>query len=770
MFSTKARTIAELSNYSINATIPDFIFFTVSQWQEHRNQILLNLEETFKDKSLIVRSSCLHEDTKTSSNAGAYLSILDVEKENLETSINKVIKSYEPDVSPNDEVLVQPMLENVIRSGVAFSHDPNTRSPYRVINWTNGDTTDSVTSGLSGRVWIQPAHSYKNSSKDVSEIIYLIDQLEKILGNDPFEIEFAYTKDENANKIKLWLLQARPLVINGEINSVETLHKNLTIISDKVDKSSLKHPSILGNKALFGVMPDWNPAEIIGIRPRPLSLSLYRELVTDTIWAYQRDNYGYRNLRSFPLMPHFLGLPYIDIRLSFNSFIPADLNESVASRLVDYYIQRLAEEPALHDKVEFEIVFSAYTLDIKERVKILEDNEFSKNEINTLLKSLKNLTNNIIARNGLPKKDALKIEILTKRREELYLTTSDPINRIYWLLEDCKRYGTLPFAGLARSGFIAVQFLKSMINIGLLSTDEYELFMSSLCTVSKKLSQDISSLDKQVFLSNYGHLRPGTYDILSQRYDEAPDTYFDWNNIPKQSNYNDSFLMSLSQMRELRGLLNEHNLETDPVSLFDFIQSGIEQRELAKFHFSKNLSDALSLIAKVGSNHGFSSEDMSYCDISVFKELYVGATDIDVLIGNSIEQGKNRFKTTSQLSLPPVLNSSKDVWGFEYLESTPNFITQKKILASVVMGDEKNNLSSSIVCISHADPGYDWLFSYDIGGLITAWGGVNSHMAIRAGELGIPSMIGCGEILYNKCVQAKKILLDCESRTIEIVQ
>ena len=86
------------------------------------------------------------------------------------------------------------------------------------------------------------------------------------------------------------------------------------------------------------------------------------------------------------------------------------------------------------------------------------------------------------------------------------------------------------------------------------------------------------------------------------------------------------------------------------------------------------------------------------------------------------------------------------------------------------MGDEKNNLSSSIVCISHADPGYDWLFSYDIGGLITAWGGVNSHMAIRAGELGIPSMIGCGEILYNKCVQAKKILLDCESRTIEIVQ
>ena len=31
-------------------------------------------------------------------------------------------------------------------------------------------------------------------------------------------------------------------------------------------------------------MPDWNPAEIIGIKPKPLALSLYRELITDHIW------------------------------------------------------------------------------------------------------------------------------------------------------------------------------------------------------------------------------------------------------------------------------------------------------------------------------------------------------------------------------------------------------------------------------------------------------------------------------------------------------
>ena len=81
------------------------------------------------------------------------------------------------------------------------------------------------------------------------------------------------------------------------------------------------HPYLIGKRTVFGVMPDWNPAEIVGVRPQPLALSLYRELITDAIWAYQRNNYGYRNLRSFPLMPNFFGLPYIDVRLSFNSFI-----------------------------------------------------------------------------------------------------------------------------------------------------------------------------------------------------------------------------------------------------------------------------------------------------------------------------------------------------------------------------------------------------------------------------------------------------------------
>ena len=54
-------------------------------------------------------------------------------------------------------------------------------------------------------------------------------------------------------------------------------------------------------------------------------------------------------------MMSFSGLPYIDARVSFNSFIPADLEPNLSNRLVDYYIDELINKPALHDKIEFKI-------------------------------------------------------------------------------------------------------------------------------------------------------------------------------------------------------------------------------------------------------------------------------------------------------------------------------------------------------------------------------------------------------------------------------
>jgi hypothetical protein len=766
-FSTKAGTLAALQGTINTAHIAPLHHFKVVQWYSDRSLCLSTIVKTLGTGPWIVRSSCCREDSRTTSNAGAFLSILNVDENTLEKAVEEVIFSY-GHLEPTDEVLIQPMLTQVVRSGVAFSHDPNTCAPYRVVNWIEGEDTAAVTGGMGGKVWQQAAYSSVTPPPTVASVVVLIGELLSLFGNVPLDCEFAVTCGEHGEQ--LWLLQARPLVLTATPQSEVLQAACLESIQLKVERGMQPHPFLMGRRTVYGVMPDWNPAEIVGIRPKPLALSLYRELITDSIWAYQRHNYGYRNLRSFPLMPHFFGLPYIDVRLSFNSFIPADLDEKLAGRLVDHYIDRLLMQPTLHDKVEFEIVFSCYTLDLPQRLERLAGAGFAKQETEAIAESLRKLTNRIVhPKDGLWRVDASKIDSLILRREQLLSSSADPLERIYWLLEDGKRYGTLPFAGLARAGFVAVQMLKSLVAVDVLSESEYDAFIGGVLTVSGQLARDSATIDKPTFLARYGHLRPGTYDILSPRYDEAPDLYFDWNKRPPVPKPTAPFALTLAQMREIVKLLEMHGLHPDPVGLFDFIQAGIELREFAKFHFTRNLSDSLALIAEIGSQYGITSEDLSYCDIGVFKELHVSAADTKDSILRSIDQGKQRYAETLRISLPPLISKPEDVWAFEWPEAAPNFITQKQVTAEVISCDSREQLAGSIVCIPNADPGFDWLFAYPLAGLITAWGGANSHMAIRAGELGLPAVIGAGESLYRRWSGAQRLHLDCAGRRVEVL-
>ncbi|HEX5393430.1 MAG TPA: PEP-utilizing enzyme [Rhodocyclaceae bacterium] len=766
-FATKAGTLAALQGRLQMASIAPLIYFSVKDWREDRQAWLDKTSETLGCGPWIVRSSCRREDGLTASNAGAFLSLPNVQPAELAEAVEQVVASYGTS-QDEDEILIQPMLVGVVRSGVAFSHDPGTCAPYRVINWSEGNNTAAVTGGEGGFTWQQAALSPLPPPPHLTRVVSLLEELLQIFGDTPLDCEFATTIE--GNQETLWLLQARPLVLTRQVEAGTDQAERLQRIHHKIARGIQPHPFLMGKRTVYGVMPDWNPAEIVGTRPKPLALSLYRELVTDTIWAYQRHNYGYRNLRSFPLMPHFFGLPYIDVRLSFNSFIPADLDEGLAGRLVDYYIDRLLSEPTLHDKVEFEIVFSCYTLDLPERLERLECAGFSKSERETLSNSLRKLTNRIIhPKDGLWRGDARKLDILSNRREQLLASSADPLERIYWLLEDAKRYGTLPFAGLARAGFISVQILKSLVAVGVFSQADYDAFLGSISTVSGQLARDRATLDKATFLSRYGHLRPGTYDILSPRYDEAPETYFDWEQRPPAPPPATPFSLTLPQMREVVKLLEAHGLQPDPVGLFDFLQAGIELRELAKFHFTRNLSDALALIGEVGAQYGISRDDLAYCHISAFQELHVAAADTKAGLLRSIEQGKAQYAETLRTSLPPLISSPDDVWGFQWPEAAPNFITQKQITARVTKAADKHQLDGAIVCIPNADPGFDWLFAYPIAGLITAWGGANSHMAIRAGELGLPSVIGAGEVLYQRWSKAAHLHVDCAGKRVEVI-
>ena len=77
-----------------------------------------------------------------------------------------------------------------------------------------------------------------------------------------------------------------------------------------------------------------------------------------------------------------------------------------------------------------------------------------------------------------------------------------------------------------------------------------------------------------------------------------------------------------------------------------------------------------------------------------------------------------------------------------------------KIISKIIYIDhdlniKKINFRNKIVLIENADPGFDWLFNFNIKGLITKFGGANSHMSIRCNELKIPAAIGVGEKIFE---------------------
>ena len=76
---------------------------------------------------------------------------------------------------------------------------------------------------------------------------------------------------------------------------------------------------------------------------------------------------------------------------------------------------------------------------------------------------------------------------------------------------------------------------------------------------------------------------------------------------------------------------------------------------------------------------------------------------------------------------------------------------------------------NGIICIESADPGYDFLFTKNIKGLVTKYGGQNSHMAIRCAELNLPALIGVGEQIYNKIIDNKSIKIDCVLKKIDLI-
>jgi glutamine kinase len=763
-FGTKAETLSRLAGVLRSGVVLPLDYFTVSEWQSEETAVLDRLcAHDWAKGVLVVRSSSLDEDTETMSNAGHYLSRLHVSgRRELRLAVEQVIASFHGR-SDADQVLVQPELERVVASGVASSREPSGGGPYRVVTYSEGVHTDAVTAGRDGtRTWYSLAYEEgKPPSPHLAGVPALIDELAQLIDGQ-FELEFGV-----AEQGPVVLFQVRPLAMSGDGVPKKAHRAAIADCRTQLRRLSRERPPALGPLGGFGVMPDWNPAEMIGVRPRPLALSLYRCLITDGVWAESRARYGYRDLRGVPLLVDFHGLPYIDARASFSSFVPAALDDATAERLVAHYMATLRARPHLHDKIESAIALSAYDFDVRERARrLVEEGVLSTGEAGDLVDALRALTVRMMADDGPFARDLETATKLARLRVDGAPVPGFPLRRIASQLDDCRALGTLPFAGLARAAFVAVGIVNSLVRQGVFSDEEGAALIGGANDVTKDLRRDFSTLDRDGFLDRYGHLRPGTYDIRSARYDESFERYFDPSHREDAGVAHASFAPSLRQLSEIGRLIDSHGLDCEPSALIDFIRQAIAARERSKLDFTRLVSQVLVDVRQLGEQFGFDVDDMSYVPVPVLRRLAAELDDVHAALIKAIRRGQERYRITETLCAPALLRDEADFGSFVTMEDEPNFVTHARAIAppaDVVRGDE---LDGCIAMIASADPGWDWIFTHRIVGLITAFGGANSHMSLRALELELPAAIGVGEDRFRRWLTAPTLELDAANRLV----
>lgn len=778
-YTSKAENLLKVQSLPLLFKVPKLLIFSVQEFTSYPDECYNKISSYFDLKSVAIRSCAGDEDSQHSSGAGVYDSILNVpsnDKASVLRGIEAVILSYEKlrACKEQDAIIIQEMISSPSCSGVVFTHELNTGAPYYVINYDDvSGLTNTVTSGegeyANRTLYVHRGALDSVRSERFQVLLEAITELEAILGNQFLDIEFAITSD-----LTPYLFQVRTITTlpNWNRNLTNRIDSHLSGIKHFVRNKFKASDDGLGKPTVFSQMSDWNPAEIIGRVPRALSLSLYETLITNSVWSKARKEMGYKAPCAQPLMVSLAGQPFIDTRLSFQSFLPEHIPESIANKLVDNWVNKLRMRPELHDKVEFSVAITSYTFDFNERVENLVGSVLSKNEKEIFKELSCKQTIKLVQGNGIGSISyAMSLINNLILLQEKVDHSKGQLETLLELIDNCIEYGTLPFAMLARHGFIAKNLLLSLITKGVLSEDEVERFQANINTIAGEFVEDmhkveLRKLSLDAILERYGHLRPGTYDILSLRYDQMVEFGNDIGNKRHTSSIVDSFVLSDEKKEQIEKLLNQNGFGSFSCEdLFNYFNDAIVGREFGKFVFTKTLSSILEVIAVFGERHGLSREEMSQIPIDVIIKMTNRSLDtsIEDYLRNISYDNRKKYSFSEAIRLPQVLFDEEGIDVIPFQVSQPNFITKKKVATSkVVVSSHQflNKLEGKIVLIENADPGFDWIFLQHIAGLITKFGGANSHMAIRCAEFGIPAAIGCGEQRFEALSQSELILLD----------
>src|SRR5690606_9620887 len=240
------------------ARVPDCRVVPWQHWLDDPGAVLAGLRAAFGRRPLAIRSA-RHGEDSGAGDAGRYLSRRGVRGGlATATAVDEVFASYGC-CRAGDAVLVQPMVRRVEHAVVASSRGTH-GTAYDSVSIASGNAPGAITSGQApATTWhVLPAARAPALPTLVQRTLALVDELRRLVPDTAFEVELLEAAGE------LWLLQLRPLpTAQPAVAHVQAArrraHRQLR---------RARH----GGARLLGLMPDWNPAELLGAHPRPLAL------------------------------------------------------------------------------------------------------------------------------------------------------------------------------------------------------------------------------------------------------------------------------------------------------------------------------------------------------------------------------------------------------------------------------------------------------------------------------------------------------------------
>ena len=781
ILSNKADTLVKLAEILNKSKIEKMFVFSVKDFIDQSSKVIDSIIGHFSSTTLIVRSSSSAEDQLHESNAGKFVSVLNVNSEEIESlkhAIEQVIVSYKKhdlDIT-KEKILIQEQSRNIAISGVVFTRDLRTNSHYYLVNYDDeSGVTDTVTGGYVGKnVRLFRGILISECPNRWRSLLESIREIEQVLPGMVLDIEFGIDDQD-----RIIVYQVRPLASNLRFKK-PTFHEFNFLMDDQILRYNEINNISDGQSMLLSDMAFWNPSELIGDNPRRLEYSLLRKLITEKSWNIGLLPLGYSKVKE-ELMIQLGNKPYIRLDCVFNALIPVQVEKSIRDKLVRYYSKRIIEDISAHDKIEFDILISCWDFNCWDRISELRKEGFKTKELKDFESALIYITRKCISgyNDLLPElnKDINKLVDTTDLISKSMQATNDiwSLAKMFNLLiDDIIIRGTTHFSTVARLAFISRAICDSLVSTKDFSEQDISSFYTSIRTIASEFREDFilyknGKQSKQWFIEKYGHLRVGTFNIMAPTY---RDVSFGSLNIPETQgdscDGNESPL-SPDTIADLTKDSPLHDLSGEVI--YHFLRSSIQQRELFKFQFTKPLSLALDILTRIGEIIDRSPAEMSFLDVNVVQMIMSIKSKNELLsfIDMNIDYNQKLHENNSKLVLPPVIKEELDLKVVNFGESRPNFVTQNFVKGSVLHLTNHNtdvNLNKKIVMIESADPGYDWIFTHNIYGLITKYGGAASHMAIRSAEFNIPAAIGCGSQLFEKVLEWNYIKLDCEGNRI----